>query len=82
MGNVMVTTMQKWGTSLGVRIPKTILTNLGIKENDKVEIQNKGNGILIKKALTDLDMLFEGYEDSARCSEFNFGEDVGDEKIW
>ena len=78
----MVTTMQKWGTSLGVRIPKTILSNLGIKENDKVEIQNQGNGIFIKKALTDLDMLFEGYEGDAICGEFDFGEDVGVERVW
>ena len=77
----MVTTMQKWGTSLGVRIPKTILTSLGIGENDKVEIQNRGNGIFIRKALTDLDMLFEGYEDSFRCTEYDFGEDLGAEKV-
>ena len=78
----MVTTMQKWGTSLGLRIPKSILSSLGIRENDKVEIQSKGNGIFIKKALTDLDMLFEGYEGSTRCDEFDFGEDMGAEKVW
>ena len=78
----MVTTIQKWGISLGVRIPKTILSSLGIKENDKVEIQNQGNGIFIKKALTDLDMFFEGYEGNAICAEFDFGEEVGDERVW
>ena len=77
----MVTTMQKWGTSLGLRIPKTILISLGIGENDKVEIQKKDNGIFIKKALTDLDMLFEGYEDNYRCAEYDFGEDIGAEKV-
>ena len=78
----MITKMQKWGTSIGVRISKSILLDLGIKENDKVEIINKGDGIFIKKALTDLDMLFEGYEGDYKCSEFDFGEDVGDEKVW
>ena len=77
----MVTTMQKWGTSLGVRIPKAILTNLGIRENDKVEIQTHGSGILIKKALTDIDMLFEGYEGDCQCAEYDFGEDTGAEKV-
>ena len=78
---MVTTTMQKWGTSLGVRIPKAILTNLGICENDKVEIQTYSSGILIKKALTDLDMLFEGYEGDYQCTEYDFGEDVGAEKV-
>ena len=78
----MVTTMQKLGTSLGVKIPKAILSNLGIGENDKVEIQTTNNGIFIKKALTDLDMLFEGYSGDYKCTEYEFGDDVGAERVW
>ena len=78
---IMVTTMQKWDTSLGVRIPKAILLSLNISEDDKVEIQNINNGIFIKKALVDLDMLFEGYDGEYKCAEIDFGDDVGAEKV-
>ena len=34
----MYATVQKWGNSQGIRIPKTLLDTLGIFENDRVEL--------------------------------------------
>lgn len=45
----METRLQKWGNSNGVRIPSSILKTLDLKSNDKVEIKNVGNKIIISK---------------------------------
>ena len=46
----MNSTIQKWGNSQGIRIPKIILEQSGIAENDKVEIIVKDNSKILKKA--------------------------------
>lgn len=43
----MVAKIQKWGNSLGVRLPKHLLDELEIEENASVEIVAKGDNILI-----------------------------------
>ncbi len=45
----MVASVQKWGNSLGIRIPKVILDAASISENDKVELQQNGTSITIRK---------------------------------
>ncbi|MBQ7901625.1 MAG: AbrB/MazE/SpoVT family DNA-binding domain-containing protein [Clostridia bacterium] len=46
----MNSTIQKWGNSQGIRLPKIILDELGFAENDRVEITVVGNSIMLKKA--------------------------------
>ena len=46
----MFTTIQKWGNSQAVRLPKTILETLFLQENDQVEIVAENDSIVIKKA--------------------------------
>ena len=46
----MYATIQKWGNSQGLRIPKTLLDALGLRENDRVELIQSDDGIQIKKA--------------------------------
>lgn len=45
----MNVTLQRWGNSQGIRIPKSILDELGYKENDKMEITTKEDTIILKK---------------------------------
>lgn len=45
----MVGTIQKWGNSQGIRIPKMLLESLGIRENDRVELAASEDCITIKK---------------------------------
>ena len=47
----MYATIQKWGNSQGLRIPKSLLDALGIRENDRVELLQAEDGIHIKSAL-------------------------------
>ena len=45
----MVASVQKWGNSLGIRIPKILLDAASIVENDKVDLQQNGESITIRK---------------------------------
>ena len=47
----MFTTIQKWGNSQGLRIPKPMLESVGIRENDRVELIQTADSITIKKAV-------------------------------
>lgn len=46
----MYATIQKWGNSNGLRIPKALLEALGIRENDRVELIQTNDTITIRKA--------------------------------
>ena len=46
----MYATIQRWGNSNGIRIPKALLESIGLFENDRVELTQSGNVITIKKA--------------------------------
>lgn len=45
----MYATIQKWGNSQGLRIPKVLLDALDIHENDRVELLQTEDSIHIKK---------------------------------
>lgn len=81
----MQTTIQKWGNSQGIRIPKAFLEALGIMENDIVELCRVDDNIVIKKvnckkSLT-LDDIFKDYDGEGITDEFDWGEPVGKE-VW
>jgi antitoxin MazE len=48
----MQATIQKWGNSQGIRIPKVFLEALGMKENDTVELSRIDNNIVVTKVET------------------------------
>jgi antitoxin MazE len=45
----MQATIQKWGNSQGIRIPKAFLDALGMMENDTVELNRVDDNIVITK---------------------------------
>jgi len=45
----MMTFIQKWGNSQGIRLPKFMLDQLSFAENEEVEITAERDGILIRK---------------------------------
>ena len=45
--------IQKWGNSLGVRIPKTVIEKVNLSENSEVEIESKNGTIVIFPAETE-----------------------------
>ena len=48
----MTATLQKWGNSHGIRVPKQFLNDLDIKVNDKLTITVINDEIVIKKEKT------------------------------
>lgn len=46
----METTIQKWGNSSAIRIPKMVLTSLNLSNSDTLDIEIKNNNIILKKA--------------------------------
>jgi len=46
----MIATITKWGNSKGIRIPKPYLENLGLNENDIVNISIDNDAIVIRKS--------------------------------
>ena len=87
----MQTTVVKWGNSHGIRLPKAFLNNIGIKENDPVDIRLENEEIVIKKIKTKerkklkqrlYDFYGKNCEHIAESQkEYNWGKPVGKE-IW
>lgn len=77
----MYATVQKWGNSRAIRIPKPILEMVGLNENDPVEIKvQDGNLIIVpvKKHKTLQERIAE-YKGDYQCSEWETGAPEGNE---
>ena len=80
--------VQKWGNSDGIRIPSSILKSLNLKTNDKVDlIQEKDKIIISKKKIhktfEERIAMFEKLsdEDKGAVATYDWGEDLGKEKF-
>ncbi len=80
----METNIQKWGNSLGVRLPKNIADNQALKAGSRVRVTETKAGITIevlkKQRLTLSDMLKHITKDNVH-SEIEWGAPRGNE-IW
>ena len=80
----MHTTIQKWGNSHGIRIPKQLMDALDLRESDRVEISRHKDVITIRKAAKrhrTLEERMAGYEGSYEFSEWDTGTSVGNEVL-
>lgn len=81
----MTTTIQKWGNSQGIRLPKYLLEALKWTDNEKIVIKAQDNRIVIEQAepkrRPTITELFEGYNESYTPEEIDWGEPVGRE-VW
>ena len=76
--------LQRWGNSLGVRIPKNIINSLQLKENDILEIKEEDKRIIgfkAKKNKISLIERFSNYKGNSLAKEFVWDEPKGKE-IW
>ena len=72
----MYTTVQRWGNSKAIRLPKAILDTVCLAENDQVEIIAEGGSIRIqpvKRTPATLEELFAGYTGGYICTEADTG---------
>lgn len=79
----MITTIQKWGNSQGIRIPKSILDTVDWKENESICLFADDDRIVIQKAnkRKSIEELFENFNGEYEPTEFDWGKPVGNE-IW
>ena len=79
----MITSIQKWGNSQGIRLPKNILTAAGLSAGCAVKIVAEPDRIEIhkidKRKHRSLLELFQNYSGEAVCEEWNTGAPVGKE---
>jgi len=80
----MVTKIQKWGNSLGLRIPKSFAKEAGVEEGSAVDISIR-DGSLVIKTVRPLryelgDLLSEIREDNLH-DEISAGQPVGREAL-
>jgi len=72
--------IQKWGNSLGVRIPVKIVKGLSLKNGSLVEIDEEIDRIVIRpKEKYDLDTLIQDISEKNLHSEADFGSAEGNE---
>ena len=75
--------LQKWGNSDGIRIPSTILKTLNLKTNDKVNVEQVDDKIVIskqKKHLTFEERVAK-YNGENLVEPYDWGKSLGKE-IW
>ncbi len=80
----MITSIQKWGNSQGVRIPKMLLDAVKWSENEKVTITVYDGKLIIEKAKKEKESimeLFENYEEEYTPEEIDWGKPEGKE-VW
>lgn len=75
--------LQRWGNSNGIRIPNVMLKTLNLKTNDKVNIEQVDDRIIITKPDNKISLkeLFDNYDGPNLTEEFSWDNPVGEE-IW
>lgn len=79
----MRTQIAKWGNSLGVRVPKELARRLGLVEGAQVEIDEENGRIVVCPATPRyrLDDLLKGMTPEAMHEAFDWGDEMGREKV-
>ena len=80
---LMPATIQKWGNSLGVRIPQRIAKKYGFMHGSEVEIKTDGDVIVIRPMdpIPTLEELMSKITPENQHAEVDFGKAEGEE-IW
>ena len=81
----MTTTIQKWGNSQGIRIPKMLLDSVNWSENEQIAIKVDNGKLIIEKTKDrkrkNIKELFKNYKGNYEPEKIDWGEPKGEE-IW
>lgn len=82
----MTTSIQKWGNSQGIRIPKYLLDAVKMTTNDEIVIRAENDMLIIEKAVLTITHktikeLFADYDGEYTPQEVDWGEQAGKE-VW
>jgi antitoxin MazE len=79
-----MSTVQKWGNSLAVRIPAVLAGQLDVKDGAQVELTVRNGELVVRPLKTEklsLSDLLKNCKPSQLHGETDFGEDVGREVL-
>jgi antitoxin MazE len=80
----MAVTLHRWGNSVGLRVPKPLLEQLGLGEGSKVDVRVEDGRLVIEphrtRRMTLKDVL-DGFTADDRPGEVDWGPPVGKE-VW
>ncbi|MBF2064875.1 MAG: AbrB/MazE/SpoVT family DNA-binding domain-containing protein [Calothrix sp. C42_A2020_038] len=70
-----------WGNSLGIRLPQSIIQQIGLKQGDLVAISTEENKIILSPARPkyNLDELLQNVTPDMQHDEIDWGEPAGEE---
>ncbi|MFE0558474.1 AbrB/MazE/SpoVT family DNA-binding domain-containing protein [Paenibacillus sp. NPDC058910] len=71
--------VQKWGNSLGIRIPKELAMEVGLKEGSKIDLDLKDGHLVIKPRTKTLEDVLSKITPDNIHSEVQTGESQGRE---
>lgn len=81
----MITKLQKWGNSQGIRIPKSILESVNWNDDEKIELKIENDKIILEKVdntkRKNIKELFENFNGKYEPIDIDWGKPEGDE-IW
>ncbi|WP_428539645.1 AbrB/MazE/SpoVT family DNA-binding domain-containing protein [Rhodopila sp.] len=77
----MAVTLQKWGNSVGVRLPKPMLEQVGLEAGAQVEVLVEGSHLVIRRKRLKLADLLAQCNPENRPDPIDFGPTVGREII-
>ena len=79
----MTTTIQKWGNSQGIRIPRYLLEALKWNCDEELVVSAKDDKLIIEKAnkRKDINELFYGFNEEYQPVDMDWGSPKGEE-IW
>ena len=75
--------IRTWGNSQGIRIPKKIMDQAGLKVADLIEISVRDDAIILKKTFKhkSFEERLAEYDGNISIVDFDWGEPVGREMI-
>ena len=73
--------LRKWGNSIGVRLPKPMLEQVGLKEGAQVDVLVEGDHLVIRRGNRKLADLLDQCKPENRPDPIDFGPPVGREMI-
>lgn len=79
----MITTIQRWGNSLAIRIPKAFAAQAKLEDATQVDLVVRGDSLVIKLARKEwkLAELIDGISDANIHKAVDWGEPAGKE-VW
>jgi antitoxin MazE len=80
----MAVTLHRWGNSVGVRLPKPLLEQLGLGEGSKVDVKVEAGRLVIEPCRArrpTLEDVLKGFGPDDQPGEVGWGKPVGKE-VW